>query len=1570
MRTRRTLNVTRYTLHVLRERRVWLQILSLVFAINVFGGEAPKPLKDPYKDLYAGYAPPFLKALPKKKGDGYGSVFYGWAKSDEEMKLSSEQSFFTLNLVEEADRANALVEAGLKKEAEGQFREALKLYQVVIEKFPNELYRVSQYGVFVPVAQYCQRRILNFPALDLAFYRTLYDARAKEAFEQARRKNSLSGLAEIADTMLATSYGDNALLELGNAALDAGNFLEALEYFTTLRDDYHDSECRTPELGIKIAYCEKMLGEKKKNGAEAPYYKNKSTLSAEELASLQKVVDAAGVEKSKLHAQQASAPLSSADDYVAFAPTDDPLALKAPVWSVPLPGSRRDYFVYSQPVVAENSLYYRHKNIVYAHSLLNGSLRWSNDLGGRVVWQNWPERQYPAEDILVQDGLIFTPVWKVGPSLAALDGVTGQMRWAYGPLAASSDEESHMRFEAAPASGNRSVFSGYILDNIEGDTHIDSEYGLMAFESATGRVRWRAPLCRLAPGKFSSQFQEKRRNRIRSFASPPLYEQGTIYYNTNAGALAALDGRSGRIKWLMRYPYFPEVHDATRQFGQLRPLHGGLEFVQPHDPMFWLNQRPLLVGEKLYIAPVDSPFIFCIDRRTGKVIWSRTKMGPGFTYIMGPISTGEIVVATNGRNKHIFGWGNGPAGPIYLLNPDTGETTWNAPDVILKDDQPVMKHYVYERAPWFSMNTRWFETAARPFLTSDDKIYVSSWTDASIYWRPGMHAYHLACLSLKDRTIEAQRRYYTGELIAHAAFIINDSAPKELKDLEALPAPDEKQRQQMDIDREIIADHVPENAHGPFMPFSRMTFERYGVQFDLRMSARNVEMVYDREAVRKSVEKREDPDAFFARAELAAAESKLDESAGLLNKCLAAVSSEDLDFRALINQQLFQTHQRMARRAILRASPEEELQNCLGMSRTSSTLPEEIETLFALADAYEHKGDLAGAARCLRNAISTYGHHEYPMSPLAAAERGPVLSAAGEVLDTAQKNVNATFFPNEMNRSLALMRQGLPLYFSTVSPLPKTLTVRAGELAARRLMDLQKRSAEFAKGFEETAAKELAAGTQDEKLQRLWEFPGTQAAQKVVDELFNAGRQDSGATRLAADAARICGLKIPEAVRVKVLAPEFKRRVVPISDAESRELTCADSEGTARLVLERRDDGAQHGNLLFIGGRTRKRSDNKFSLTCLELDSGKQRWETAELRLKGKGDEAGFFEAFVLGELVIVHGLYDVLAFNVADGKLVWRYLAPFDFEIKQAVQSGDVLALCGQSETLALNLLTTSPAGEMIWQQKETGDIYIAPYFYGDRLVSVRKLPFNVTGRFRGTGKMIGRLTLPDLSLNEQHPLVENGPPELPAAHDGKLLMVSDGFYYIAVDVERLGIVWKRLIDASDASREPSMRFYLKGEYFAALKESYDHKAIYMLSSKTGEVLWNTEPKNAKSPQPMYSVRIEGERTYGILPHQGQGFYFVCVESKSGKRLFTQEVKGYGGKPQVSLFPEMFDKQAVVRVQDNQDFELRAFDLKDGKEVRKVAKKGVGPFGVHGRVSAEVQEGRLILLSKDKLSY
>ena len=164
-------------------------------------------------------------------------------------------------------------------------------------------------------------------------------------------------------------------------------------------------------------------------------------------------------------------------------------------------------------------------------------------------------------------------------------------------------------------------------------------------------------------------------------------------------------------------------------------------------------------------------------------------------------------------------------------------------------------------------------------------------------------------------------------------------------------------------------------------------------------------------------------------------------------------------------------------------------------------------------------------------------------------------------------------------------------------------------------------------------------------------------------------------------------------------------------------------------------------------------------------------------------------------------------------------------------------------------------------------------------------------------------------------------------------------------------------------------MRFALKGDYLAVLKHNFDVKVIYMLSSRTGEVLWHTDPKDARSPRPIYSMIISGDKLYGIKPHAGQGFYFAGMDCKTGKPLFRfNEQKGYSGKPEVMLRRAVYGKALVALIKDRQDFEVKAFDMEKGKLLHRLKVKSAGNFGEHGRASATAQGGGLFLLGKHDL--
>ena len=1869
----------------MRKRLAFLVLAAVTQVWQVVAEEPSVPVpaatsvEDPFEDVYKGYNPGFT--FPR---DMPGA----------ERKFSSEPMFYTLNLVNVSSRANALVVAAKAMEAKGQFREAMEVYQKIIDEYPEAMYRVNDYGVFVPIARYCQLRILAFPKAALEHYQTKYDARARDDYEVARRRNSLEGLAEIRDNMLCTSYGPLSMLTLGMSALDRGNYMEALEYFDVVWE-YGGPSLRNPELAMSMALCRKALGlitefdekaglighwtfdegqgnraadssglrhhatvhggphwiagklgraidsqyhrdEKQRyqmsarvsaapdmaigvdgkdfsvafwvrlrarvdgnvfemagggnqamlslginyrnqhliyalstesevwekgetrtrlnqndwthvalvhRGGEVRVYLNgrlalrkplakpvipnrggirmgtavtgsslddvrlydRSLLDREVAAMAGTTIPAltgikasqtdgdapltvqftapeveAGTElfwefgdgstgtgtsprhtfaiagdfsvilaatapagtvsvgrtrikavwpqkdadftermdgvlkvtrhvKPPWHTQAASAPNVSADDYTVFPPTPDPLGIASPVWARPLTAKPMEGYVFAQPVVTRNSVIYRHKNIIYCRSLLNGDLRWKNDIGGRVIWQSIWKRQYPQEDVLVQDGLVFTPMYKVGPTLIALDEITGEIKWAYGPMAATTDEDARMRFEAAPAGGPQNVYAGYVLDNIAGATHVDTEYGIMAFESTTGRVKWRTPICRLRSGLFAAGFARSVRNRIRSFQSPPLYHQGTVYYCTNAGAIAALDALSGRIKWIMKYPYYAggiafsnsvhplRVHDATRPFGAGGSMTRMGTIATPHVPMTWYNQRPLVVDEALYVLPVDAPHIYRIDRRTGKVDWRKRKGWPdrfkhqgGTGYFMGVTRSGELL------NVYSPGDDRGRAGvSVQLVDPRTGKTTWTLGDLVETQTKPVLKYHfggLGKDNYGLGMNGWRYMTAARPFLSSDGKLVITSYHYHG--WPFKNWTSNLAVVDLNKRKRVETRHYITPELIDRCAYSI-EHAEARSKPLETIPNKDEQLKRQIAELKAISKDTIPENRYpGELLPFSRVTVDRFGTRFELRMSPASVAMLYDKAKVKEALASRQDSVGLFARAELAVAEDRLEESVALMEQCLDRMSSEDLDFRATVNQLLYQVHKRLARGGARSRRSEVELKHCLGMSQSVGTLADEIETLFAFSDASERKGDYANAVVRLQSVIRTYGAYEYPVSTLMLADAAPVKATVEKVLAGVDDFVAPGLHGKQMKHITAMLRRSLGLYFGELAPVEKSATMRAGDLAVAKILAIQRAHPDFAAQMEQQAETAFAEkGAEDERVARLSEYPGTKAAQACLEKTLRDRERKLASKDLSlenravlcreqwtlADMARICQLTLPDDLRARLLAPAHKPPPVPVrSPLNNRETDMEEARGTDWLALERRGQRHVKPRMAFLGGRVRKKFDTKFVLQCIDTATGKVAWKAQEkrgeawfeeIRLRDKGDEPGFFDAYVYEDIVVTHGRYDVLAFHLDDGKLKWRCRVPFDFEIGHAVMSGNLLMLAGDSATVVLHLDTDDPRGEIAWQEKEEGNLYVAPYFDRDRLVEVRKMPFNLTVRYRSTGKLIGRLALPDLTLFEDHPLVAKGPRRIPVARDGSRLVLTDGFYYFLFDVARMKVIWKRLIDQNDVTREPPMRFELNGDFLAVIKQDYDVKTIYMLSSRTGDVLWKTDPKSAASPKPIHSMSIRAGKLYGIRPHAGQGFYFVGLDCKTGAPLFpANEQTGYGGKPEVELLHAAYGDVMVTRIKDRKDFELKAFRITDGKLLHQMQLKGAGDFDQHGRASATVQDGRLLLLGKNTL--
>jgi outer membrane protein assembly factor BamB len=616
----------------------------------------------------------------------------------------------------------------------------------------------------------------------------------------------------------------------------------------------------------------------------------------------------------------------------------------------------------------------------------------------------------------------------------------------------------------------------------------------------------------------------------------------------------------------------------------------------------------------------------------------------------------------------------------------------------------------------------------------------------------------------------------------------------------------------------------------------------------------------------------------------------------------------------------------------------------------------------------------------LRTLIEVYGHHEFPISSLAAKtifyqeDLQPINNTLNEIFSGA-KNLTGKVYKNEADKALELASKSFPLYLSSVSPLPKELTVRTGDLAILKLIELLKGSGGYEAEYSKLGDTELAGDKIDQLMYHVWKYPGNAKGQETFNRICSLSaslpeEDKRDIWRKLGHMAKICKFKLPAdlATFFAISDKNVFKDINPSNGDKVYEV--GNFKDGIMISLERDGDQTVQPNLLFVGVKLPKKVGFRFSLVCFDVAQGKEVWRKEEFRLKDLGKEPGFYRAFVYKDIVVVNGIYDVFAFNIKDGAEIWHYKTPYSFEIYEAAMSGNIFALSGSTETIALQIDTKSPVGEVAWQQKEDGNIYYKPYFVNDLFISVRKYPFNITSRHRTTGSLITRLAVPDLSQVETHPILKEGPSALPIARFDRFVAVSDEKYIIVYDVVKMEMLWKTPLLNVDLSKEIKMRVVMNEKYVILIKEDYDRKAIYCYSLVTGDILWNTDPTNAGSPQAIYSMVLEGDILYGIGEHPGQGFFFVSYDCISGAKKFKKLLEGYGSVPLVRLRSEIYGKHIVAELMDRKDFQIIVLDKTTGDTVKKVSDKGDGPIGEVGRVAMTVQDGHPILFSKIQFKY
>jgi hypothetical protein len=622
----------------------------------------------------------------------------------------------------ELDRAEGAAPAQLERVkaflADRKWDEAVDTLCQLMENSEGKLLGVTE-NRFVGLREYCQMQLASLPPEALKLYRSRVDPQARKWYENGVANHDPRLLRKVIEQAFAGSWGDQALLALGDMTFESGDYPAARWYWERIIphpppagqpatwSGYPDSHIDLAAVRARLVLASILEGSPAKAREELDQF---SRLHGEARGRL------GGLEVN--YAEALATLLSDSDswpaapqnfDWPTFAgsPARNTLAphksdVGGVAWRVPLPqvampASERGAplvphapapLSYHPAIVGDLVLISTAREIL-ALRLSTGKPAWGRTSG--IIFRDQlagaaADLSSSAADVNLPAATLGTPRFTLtvfGDKLYALigSGVTslpqGQsvdIRPGYlvcldlaaeGRLLWKIIPEDGWAFDGSPVADNAGVYVAMRRIDIRPRAYA------ACFDAQSGRLRWR---------QFVASAETPARGIMYQVTHDLLTLAGdSIYFNTNLGAVAAINIDDGRLRWVTLYP---------------RRRHGDMASLASH----WQRDlNPCLYHQgTLYVAPADSPRIFALDAQSGIILWQTGEQTEDALDLLG--ATGDYLIAggnklywigrkdeDRGRIKHIWPAGNDKPGLGRGIIAG-GFVLWPTPEQILVFD--------------------------------------------------------------------------------------------------------------------------------------------------------------------------------------------------------------------------------------------------------------------------------------------------------------------------------------------------------------------------------------------------------------------------------------------------------------------------------------------------------------------------------------------------------------------------------------------------------------------------------------------------------------------------------------------------------------------------------------------------------------------------------------------------------------------------------------------------------------------------------------------------------------------
>ncbi len=592
----------------------------------------------------------------------------------------------------QVDRADATAVRALEQARayldDKQFEEGINLLLATTETAGEKLVAVAA-DRYWPLRLACQSLLTSMPPEGLALYRRRVDVEARRLFEEGVARRDARRLRDVVERYLASSWADSALDALGEIALESGDASAARAFWQRIVPVAGDAGRPAAWLGVPDTDLD--LAAIRARLVLASIMEGSRDRAADELAQFVRLhPDARGwfggrevryadaLTDLLAESAQWQGPRPMAD-WPTFAGVASRNAIAAwsteatrPIWRVALTREQTDRQTMLRssdlpgsasagelnplstfPVVAAGRVFVNLGNEkILAWNLADGRPAWgqtatvfADELETERAGEGrrgtvWGVPRFTAtvvgERLFAQMGPPLTSRPReasrmVAPGyLICLDLASeGRLAWKVVP-------EPGWAFDGSPVADAAHVYVAMRRSEVQSQVHV------ACYAAENGELRWRRFLCSAdSPGK--GMLPEITHNLL-------TLHRDTLFLNTNLGAVAALDARTGTLRWLTIYPR--SVQQDRTPF----PEHAHRDLTP------CLYDRGVL-----YVAPADARSIFALDADSGQILW---QSGPEFGDVVHLLGVShDCLIASGGR---LF-W-------IHLTGPEQGRLKYAWPD--------------------------------------------------------------------------------------------------------------------------------------------------------------------------------------------------------------------------------------------------------------------------------------------------------------------------------------------------------------------------------------------------------------------------------------------------------------------------------------------------------------------------------------------------------------------------------------------------------------------------------------------------------------------------------------------------------------------------------------------------------------------------------------------------------------------------------------------------------------------------------------------------------------------------